>query len=98
MRGYRHGQGLGSRLHLRLFTAERRTITPDWRAGNVRSSYWRFYANADDGAALALHGDTESGEELYPLAAGRLYFVPAGVRFSCRCAAAMRGRCARAAG
>lgn len=66
-------------LHLRLFeTAFRRLGAGDWRARNVQSSFWRFYMNFRDGAALELPDET------IPLRAGKLYFVPAGVYFHCR--------------
>jgi len=66
-------------IHLRLFRAERITIGTDWNAADVRSRFWRFYANDADGAALLLD------DGAYPLCGGGLYFVPAAVRFSCRC-------------
>ena len=82
-------------LHLRLFEADALPISDTWNTRRVQSSFWRFYRNANDGAALELEeaGDgraaaAEAEARLYPLQRGRLYFVPAGVRFSCRCAAA----------
>lgn len=66
-------------LHLRLFVARAMTIDTSWNAPNVQSTFWRFYSNAQPGAAL------ERPEGLYPLEGGRLYFVPSGVRFSCLC-------------
>ena len=65
-------------LHLRLFEARSLTIGREWAAENVQSSFWRFYRNDGDGAALCR--ETEE----YPLEAGRLYFVPSDVRFTCR--------------
>jgi AraC-like DNA-binding protein len=65
-------------VHLRLFDTQCIFIGQDWNAQNVQSSFWRFYFNTRDGAALAL----EDG--LYPLHKEQIYFVPAGVRFSCR--------------
>jgi hypothetical protein len=65
-------------VHLRLFDARCITIDKGWNAQDVQSSFWRFYFNSSDGAALSL----ESG--LYPLHENQVYFVPAGVRFSCR--------------
>lgn len=74
------------RMHVRLFTADVVTLAAGkWNTKNVRSAYWRFYQNADDGAFLAL---PDGGR--FPLQAGRIYFVPAGVRFSCGNAAAFR--------
>jgi AraC-like DNA-binding protein len=64
--------------HLRLFEVEQRIIGADWNALGVRSSFWRFYQNDADGAALALPGG-----EWFVLSAQRLYLIPAGVRFSC---------------
>jgi AraC-like DNA-binding protein len=65
-------------LYIRLFQAETVTIGEEWCARNVQSSYWRFYRNGKDGAALEL------AEGPYPLRGQRLYVVPRGVRFSCR--------------
>lgn len=80
------GDALTDRIHLRLFTARYTFLTPPyWQSSNVCNSYWRFYANDDPGAALFIQeGDTY---ERFPLEAGRVYFVPAGVRFDCRCEA-----------
>ncbi len=66
-------------LHLRLFKMDYLPIDTNWNAQSVQSSFWRFYFNDRDGAALELP------DSLYPLEAGRLTFVPAGVRFNCRC-------------
>ena len=76
--GLRHGRLPGDNLQVRLFAADVRRIGVEWNTANVRSSFWRFYRNSDDGAALEL------GDSLYPLRGGQLYFVPAGVGFSCR--------------
>jgi len=65
-------------LHIRMFKAEWRRIGVGWNTRDVQSTYWRFYRNDRDGASLEL----PTG--LYPLQGQRLYFVPAGVRFSCR--------------
>jgi AraC-like DNA-binding protein len=65
-------------VHVRLFSTQVLTLQKlRWSSQNILSSYWRFYYNSDDGAFLEL----SSG--LYPLSAGRIYFVPAGVEFSC---------------
>jgi AraC-like DNA-binding protein len=71
-------------LHVRLFIA--RTIklaAGAWRAANVQDSFWRLYRNDRAGAWLEL----ASGA--FPLEPGRVYFVPAGVRFSCANGAAV---------
>jgi AraC-like DNA-binding protein len=74
---------MNNTLHLRLFEADCISINSSWNTRHVQSSFWRFYRNAGDGASLEL--ETEKSEsETYPLAAGRLYFVPAGVHFHCR--------------
>jgi AraC-like DNA-binding protein len=66
-------------LHIRLFQVACATFNAgEWGVRNVQSSFWRFYMNSRDGAALEL----ENG--IYPLRAGQLYFVPAGVYFHCR--------------
>jgi AraC-like DNA-binding protein len=68
-------------MHIRLFVADALTIAAGrWNAQNVLDPYWRFYRNDNDGAYLRLGCDAGSR---YPLCAGRVYFVPAGVRFSC---------------
>ncbi len=66
-------------LHLRVLAAETVTIDRTWDARDVRSPYWRFYANDRDGAELLL-----GGGKRYALTAGQVHFVPAWVRFSCR--------------
>ncbi|MDQ2798284.1 MAG: AraC family transcriptional regulator [Armatimonadota bacterium] len=65
-------------LHLRLFEADCIAIDSGWNTRHVQSSFWRFYRNGSDGASLELD------DGIYPLEAGRLYFVPAGVHFHCR--------------
>lgn len=66
-------------LHLRLFQSAFCTFDAgEWRARDVQSSFWRFYMNFRDGAALELENS------VMPLRAGQLYFVPAGVYFHCR--------------
>jgi AraC-like DNA-binding protein len=65
-------------LHLRLFEVNQLVIGAEWNTPNVQSGFWRFYQNEDDGASLALANGT-----LFPLESGRLYLIPAGVRFSC---------------
>lgn len=72
------GHEVVDNLHIRLFQAHSLVIGPLWNTRNVQSSFWRFYANNRDGAGLEL------ANGLYDLRGGRLYFVPAGVRFSCR--------------
>lgn len=70
-------------LHLRLFEADCIAINSGWNTRHVQSSFWRFYCNSGEGAALELD------EGFYPLEAGRLYFIPAGVHFHCRNTARM---------
>ena len=73
-------------MHLRLFTADSLILAAGrWNAQNVRSAFWRFYQNQEDGAFLVF---PDGGR--FPLTAGRVYFVPAGVRFSCGNGAAFR--------
>jgi AraC-like DNA-binding protein len=68
----------GSELHIRLFHSDyMRLRAGEWRTQNVRDAFWRFYVNDRDGAALLLKN------EAFPLRAGRLYFVPEDVFFSC---------------
>ena len=70
---------LSDSLHVRLFTVALLPIDQGWNTRQVQSSYWRLYRNDAEGAALL----RDAGP--YPLRAGRLYFVPAGVRFDCHC-------------
>jgi AraC-like DNA-binding protein len=66
-------------MHIRLFIVHvLRLASGNWNTDNVQSPFWRFYQNADAGGYL----DLPDGARL-PLSPGRLYFVPAGVRFSC---------------
>ena len=65
-------------LRIRIFAAryvELRANT--WNSANVQDPFWRLYLNNRAGAALEL------ADGVYPLEAGQLYMVPAGVRFSC---------------
>ena len=64
-------------LHIQLFIAEAIRIDATWNSRNVQSAYWRLYLNEHDGAWLDLAGGR------FPLDGGRLYFVPAGVTFTC---------------
>lgn len=68
-------------LHIHLFRSEFRQIDRTWDAANVCSSYWRLYINNRDGASVRLLADGTD----YPLRANRVHFIPAGVRFTCRC-------------
>ncbi|MCC7493346.1 MAG: helix-turn-helix transcriptional regulator [Fimbriimonadaceae bacterium] len=70
---------LSDNLYVRLFEVARRPITEAWNAQEVRSSYWRLYLNAQDGAWLRWAG----GDWL--LTAGDVHFVPPWITFSCCC-------------
>lgn len=66
-------------LHIRLFTVDQVTLPVGWwNMQGVQSPFWRFYQNREEGAFLTL----PNGEH-YPLTANRVYFIPAGVRYSC---------------
>ncbi|MDZ4719015.1 MAG: helix-turn-helix transcriptional regulator [Roseiflexaceae bacterium] len=70
-------------IHLRLFAIRRTAIDArSWTLRSMQDSFWRFYMNATDGAALELVGEDGAVNVQYELAAQRLYFVPAGVRFN----------------
>jgi len=70
-------------IHLRLFAARCTQIDArGWTLRNVQDSFWRFYMNASDGAALGLASEVEAVGARYELEAQQLYFVPAGVRFN----------------
>lgn len=66
-------------LHLRVFETDTVPLPVGrWNTRNVRSAFWRFYQNQEAGAFLTLaNGDR------FDLAPRQLYFVPAGVGFSC---------------
>jgi AraC-like DNA-binding protein len=67
------------RVHIRLLDLDFLRIDRSWNAGGVRSSFWRLYVNSRDGASVVLPTAT------YALAARRVHFVPAWVRWDCRC-------------
>lgn len=65
------------RVHIRLLAYHFvRLYPPFWRFPVLQSSFWRFYINDHDGAYI------EHAGQQYALEQGRLYFIPAGVRFS----------------
>lgn len=64
-------------VHIRLLYYHfARLDPPQWRFPGRQSSFWRFYCNDQDGAWI------EHAGQQYALEQGRLYFIPAGVRFS----------------
>jgi AraC-like DNA-binding protein len=66
-------------LHIRIFAARHvELLARSWNSANVQDPFWRLYINNRAGAALKL------ADTIYALEAGRLYLVPAGVRFSCQ--------------
>jgi AraC-like DNA-binding protein len=69
-------------LHIRIFAAKYVELPlRSWNSSNVQDPFWRLYMNNRAGAALEL------ADGVYALEEGRLYLVPAGVRFSCANAA-----------
>jgi AraC-like DNA-binding protein len=70
-------------VHIQLVASHFVTINPlRWRFQNVQSSFWRLYMNNRDGAFLERTEDQI--DRPYPLDKGRLYVIPAGVRFNTR--------------
>ncbi|GCE22708.1 AraC family transcriptional regulator [Dictyobacter kobayashii] len=68
-------------IHIRLLNYHVLLLRPEqWRLPLVQSHFWRFYMNNDDGALLGYQGAS------YPLAGGKLYVIPAEVRFSAQLA------------
>lgn len=68
-------------VHLQLVASHFVTIHPlRWRFQNIQSSFWRLYMNNRDGAFLERSDD--QSDRSYPLDKGRLYVIPAGVRFN----------------
>ncbi|MBA3697778.1 MAG: helix-turn-helix transcriptional regulator [Planctomycetes bacterium] len=64
-------------LHIRLYQAVNLTIDHTWNSEDVCSPYWRFYVNSRAGASVVM------ADRTYPLAAHRIHFVPAWVRWTC---------------
>ncbi len=64
-------------LHVRLYMVSNLTIDQSWNSEDVCSPYWRFYVNSRVGASVVM------GDRSYPLAAKRIHFVPAWVRWTC---------------
>lgn len=65
-------------LHVRLYMAANTVIDQRWNAEDVCSTYWRFYVNSRHGASALV-----AGAGAYPLAAKRIHFIPAWVRWTC---------------
>jgi AraC-like DNA-binding protein len=64
-------------VHLRLLAYHWVQLNPpSWRFPFLQSRFWRFYSNDQDGAWIEYAGQRTALEQ------GRLYFIPAGVRFS----------------
>jgi AraC-like DNA-binding protein len=72
------GLQIADHLRVHLWAAHSTRVGLWWNEANRnrQSSYWRLYRNDRDGAYL------EVSEGRFALQAGRLYFVPAGVRFN----------------
>jgi len=68
---------LTEHLHIRVFTTRVVKIA-GWWTGPYCSPYWRLYFNPRGGASI------ETGGRTTPLAASRLYIIPAWVRFTSR--------------
>ena len=64
-------------LHIRLYQVSNQLIDHTWDAEEVCSPYWRFYVNSRPGASVVM------ADRSYPLAARRVHFVPAWVRWTC---------------
>jgi AraC-like DNA-binding protein len=64
-------------LHIRLYQVSNQPIDHTWNAEDVCSPYWRFYVNSRPGASVVM------ADRTYPLAAHRIHFVPAWVRWTC---------------
>ena len=64
-------------LQLHLVSAHYTTIDASWNARDVRTTFWRFYINNRDGAAIWYRGSR------YALPAGQMHLIPAYVKFSC---------------
>lgn len=72
-------------VHLRVFMARWRKINPaHWVHHDLQDFFWRFYLNKTDGAFIKIPTPNSVTSELqiYPLEAGKAYFIPAGVCFS----------------
>ena len=65
-------------LQIHLAFADRAPIGAEWNTRDIRSTFWRFYINSRDGAAIWYAG----GKYLLP--AGRIHLIPAYLKFSCQ--------------
>lgn len=64
-------------VHIRLLAYNFVLLDPpSWHFPALQSSFWRFYCNNQNGAWI------EHNQQRFALEQGRLYFIPAGVRFS----------------
>src|SRR5690242_6353422 len=64
-------------LQVHLIHADMLTISEQWDARDVCSTFWRLYINQGDGAGVWWQGG------MYPLPGERLHLIPAYVKFSC---------------
>jgi AraC-like DNA-binding protein len=72
---------------IKLFACALMGIThSSWVARHVRDSFWRFYLNGSEGAALELPESEQGAPSVLRLGAGAVYLIPAGTLFSCSCA------------
>lgn len=64
-------------IHLRLLAYHFvRLDPPSWRFPSLQSHFWRLYMNDQKGASI------EHAGQRYDFERGRLYVIPAGIRFS----------------
>lgn len=62
-------------LNIRLFSAGCIEVDAWWSETDRLRDFWRLYRNEQDGAGLRI------GEQIFPMPAGRLVIVPAGLAF-----------------
>ena len=65
-------------FQLHLIHADYLGISKQWNARNVCSTFWRFYINNRDGAAIWWQ------EGKYPLPARQIHLIPPYLQFSCQ--------------
>ncbi len=62
-------------VRVRILQIGDRSVSVEWIASQVISSYWRLYRNDRDGGVIHFHNQT------MPLRRGRLYLIPPWVKF-----------------
>ncbi|MEI8195186.1 MAG: AraC family transcriptional regulator [Phycisphaerae bacterium] len=70
--------------HVRVLALDEVIINPLWNFSDVCDGFWRLYMCRDAGAAV------ETAREQVKMRPGKVYLIPAWVKFSCRCTRPVR--------